>query len=168
VTALWLVSSLWSKYAEQGNKLQELQAKITDAETQAKMYNEVVTQATAVDRWLATDVNWLDELNDFAHRVRPQPLKAKEFAVNDDAVIVGLTLQRPPGTNAAGGKMDVQAVGKSPAAVAALEQRLRDGTRTVSTGGGKLDKFVPGYEWSFGLDIRVPPEGDAAEEATKK
>jgi hypothetical protein len=168
VVALWFANSLREEYAEQGRKLVELQSQIHDAEVQANMYKNVVAQAAAVDRWQATDVNWLDELDEFAHRVRPQPLSAKEFPANDDAVIVALTLQRPPGANAAGGKMDVQAVAKSPAAVAALEQRLRDGTRTVVTGGGKQERLVPGYEWSFGLDIRVPPEVDAEKEAPQK
>jgi hypothetical protein len=165
---LWFASSLWSNYAEQGRKLTELQGKIDDANAQANMYKNVVAQSAAVDRWLATDVNWLDELDGFAHRVRPQPLSSKEFPVNDDAVIMGLTLQRPPGTNPEGGKMDIQAVAKSPAAVAALEKRLRDGTRTVATGGSKQEKLVPGYDWTFGLDIRVPREEDAEEEAPKK
>jgi hypothetical protein len=168
VVALWFVNSLRQEYADQGRKLVELQSQIHDAEVQANMYKNVMAQAAAVDRWLATDVNWLDELDEFAHRVRPQPLSAKEFPVNDDAVITALTLQRPPGAGTEGGKMDVQAVAKSPAAVAALEQRLRDGTRTVVTGGGKQERLVPGYDWSFGLDIRVPPAGGADEEAPRK
>ena len=110
-------------------ELAELQNRIREVQSQADTFKNVTAQAAAIDRWLATDVNWLDELNQFARRVRPQPLAAKDFPVANDAVITQLTLQRPPGNNATGGKMDVQAVGKSPAAVAALEERLRDGVR---------------------------------------
>ncbi len=165
--ACWAGIHLWRQFSEPARELAELQTRIHDAQSQAEMYKGVTTQAVAVDRWLATDVNWLDELDEFAHRVRPQPLSAKDFPVANDAVITQLTLQRPPGTDAVGGKMDIQAVAKSPAAVAALEQRLRDGKRTVSTGTGKLEKGFPGYDWSFGLDVRVPPAADQPAEAPR-
>lgn len=168
VAALWFANSMRTTYAEQGRRLKELDDQISEANGQINMYKNVVAQAGAIDRWLATDVNWLDELDAFAHRVRPEPLTSKEFPVNDDAVITGLTLQRPPGGNAVGGKMDVQAVAKNPAAVAALEQRLRDNKHSVSTGGSKQEKLVPNYDWSFGLDIRVPPESDVEMETPKK
>jgi hypothetical protein len=132
------------------------------------MYKNVTAQAVAVDHWLQTDVNWLDELDEFAKRVRPQPLAAKDFPVANDAVVTQLTLLRPPGANAVGGRMDVQAVAKSPSAVASLEQRLRVPQHTVSTGGGKLERGFPGYDWSFGLDVRVPASSDQPAEAPKK
>ena len=152
LVAVWFGFHMWQQYSEPGRELADLQNRIREVQSQADMYKNVTAQAAAVERWQATDVNWLDELHQFALRVRPQPLAAKDFPVADDAVITQLTMQRPPGQAAVGGKMDVQAVAKSPAAVAALEQRLRDDTRTVSTGGGKLEKTMPGYDWSFGLD----------------
>ena len=63
---------------------------------------------------------------------------------------------------------EIKAVAKSPAAVAALEQRLREGKHTVSTGGGTLDEGLPGYDWSFGLNVRVPPTSDRPAEAPQK
>jgi hypothetical protein len=167
--ALWFGAHMWQQYSTPGRELADLQQRIKEVQAQADMYKKVTAQAEAVDRWQTTNVNWLDELNEFAHRVRPQPLAAKDFPVANDAVITSLTLQRPPGQAAVGGKMDVQAVAKSPAAVAALEARLRDGTRSVATGGGKLERTMPGYDWSFGLDVRVPPSADEPiAEAPKK
>jgi Tfp pilus assembly PilM family ATPase len=169
LVAVWFAAHMWHQYAEPGRELAELQNRIRDVEAQTNMYKKVTAQAAAVERWQATDVNWLDELHNFALRIRPQPLAAKDFPVANDAVITQLTLQRPPGQTAVGGKMDIQAVAKSPAAVAALEHRLRDGQRTVSTGGGKLEKSTPGYDWSFGLDVRVPPSSEETiAEAAKK
>ncbi len=167
-TALWIGTYFWQQLSEPARKLAEIQNRIHDAQAQTELYKKVTDQAAAVDRWLATDVNWLDELNSFAHHVRPQPLSAKEFPIANDSVITQLTLSRPPGTNPIGGRMDIQAVAKSPAAVASLEQRLRDKMHTVSTGGGKLDKSFPGYDWSFGLDVRVPSVAEQIAEAPKK
>jgi hypothetical protein len=168
LVALWFVAHLWGQISEPKRELAELQTRTHDVQAQADMYKSVTAQAAAVDRWLATDVVWLDELEQFAHRVRPQPLSAKDFPVADDAVITELVLLRPSGSNAVGGKMIVQAVGKGPTAVAALEQRLRDGQHGVSTGVGNLDKSIPGYDWKFGLEMRVPPTADQPVEAPKK
>jgi Tfp pilus assembly PilM family ATPase len=159
---------MYQQVSEPGRRLAELNNQIRTAQNQADEFKNVTAEAAAVDRWLATDVNWLDELDQFAHRVRPEPLSAKDFPVANDAVVTQLTLMRPPGNNASGGKIDVQAIAKSAAAVAALEQRLRDGTHAVTTGIGKVDKTVPGYDWSFGLDVRVPPAAAPAAEAHKK
>jgi hypothetical protein len=147
---------LYYRMAEPARQLAAVQQQIRDAQSKADSFKNITAQAAAIDRWQATDVVWLDELNEFAHRVRPEPLNAKEYPVANDAVVTQLMMQRPAGANPTGGKMDVQAVAKSSAAVAALENRLRDGKRTVSPGMGKLDKSVPGYDWSFGLDVRVP------------
>jgi TolA-binding protein len=159
---------MWKQISDPARKIAELQSQIRDVQAQTAMYKKVTAEAAAVDHWLATDVNWLDELNDFAHRMRPQPLAAKDFPVADDAVITQLTLLRPPGANPNGGRMDVQAVAKNSAAVTSLEKRLRDEQHKVSTGGGKLEKSFPGYDWSFDLDVRVPPASDTVAEAPKK
>ncbi len=168
LVVLWFGGHVWHQLSDPAQKLAEIQGRIRDVQAQTQLYKNVTAQAAAVDHWLQTDVNWLDELDEFAKRVRPQPLAAKDFPVANDAVITQLTLIRPPGANPVGGRMDVQAVAKSPAAVASLEQRLRDPQHTVSTGGGKLEKGFPGYDWSFGLDVRVPASSDQPAEAPKK
>ena len=155
---------LWRQLANPARELAELESRIRDVQSQADQYKDVTAQAAAVERWLATDVNWLDELEQFARRVRPQPLSAKEFPVNDDVVITQLTMLRPPGTEAVGGRMDVQAKAKSDAAVRDLEQRLRDEKHRVTPGGGQKDNTVPGYPWSIDLQVHVAqPSADNAE-----
>lgn len=166
--AAWLGLHVWKSFAKPAQELADTEKRIQDVQQETRMYKDVTEQAEAVDRWLATDVNWLDELTDFAQRVRPQPLSSKDFPVADDAVINQLTLSVPPGTNAVGGRMEIQAVAKSPAAVAKLEARLRGGKGTVSPGNSKTEKNIPGYDWSFGLDVRVPPSTDLPAEVPKK
>ena len=53
-----------------------------------------------------------------------------------------------------------QAVAKDAAAVATLEERLRDASHRVATAGGKQEHTVPGYDWSFNLRMDVAPTSD--------
>jgi Tfp pilus assembly PilM family ATPase len=168
VAALWFALYLWHQISEPTRQLADLQNRIHEAESQAEMYKDVTAQAATIERWAATDVNWLDELEQFARRVRPQPLTAKEFNVGSDAVMTQLTIRRATGANPSGGQMDFDGVAKGPDAVADLEQRLRDQKHRVSTGGGKQDKTMPGYNWSFGLQMKVPRPDETAAEAPKK
>jgi Tfp pilus assembly PilM family ATPase len=153
---------LWRQVANPARELADLESRIRDVQSEAEQYKDATARAAAVERWLATVVNWLDELEHFARRVRPQPLSAKDFPVNDDVVITQLTLLRPLGADAVGGRMDVEAKAKSDAAVRDLEQRLRDENHRVTPGGGQKDNSVPGYPWSNDLQVHVvpaPPEG---------
>ncbi len=167
VAVLAFAVHLWRQISEPSREVAELQVRIHDLQTQADKYKTVTAQAALVDHWLATDVNWLDELEQLARRVRPKPLSAKDFAVASDAVMTQMTISRPTGPTAAGGHIDFQGVAKSPGAVADLEQRLRDEQHHVSTGIGKQDKTVPGYDWSFGLAVQVARPSDEASGAAK-
>jgi len=159
---------LWKQLSDPARELASLQQQIRDAEAQAETFKDTTAKAAAINRWVATDVNWLDELEQFARRVRPQPLSAKEFNAGSDAVMTQLTIRRATGANPSGGQMDFDGVAKNAAAVADLEQRLRDEHHRVSTGGGKVDKTIPGYDWSFGLQVKVPKPDETVAEAAKK
>jgi len=164
ITALAIGLYLWNRLTGPTRELAALKREIQEVQETADRYKEVTAQAAAVERWLETDVNWLDELEQFARRVRPQPLASKEFPVNDDVVVSQLTMLRPPGSNAVGGRMDVQAKAKSDAAVHDLEQRLRDHVHHVTPGGIQNDKTVPGYPWSHDFQVHVSPSaGEVAE-----
>src|SRR5262249_30061372 len=51
----------WQQLAGSAGELDELQKRIHETEAQADNFKTVTAQATAINRWLATDVNWLDE-----------------------------------------------------------------------------------------------------------
>jgi Tfp pilus assembly PilM family ATPase len=157
MAGLWYAAHLWRQFSDPVRELADLQTRTRQLQAQADKYKDVTAQAAAVERWLATDVNWLDELKQFAGRVRPKPLKADDFPVANDAVLTQLTLMRPLGTNPSGGRLDFKGVAKSSAAVAELEHRLGDAGHVVTPGTGQQDKTVPGYDWSFGLEVHVPP-----------
>jgi Tfp pilus assembly PilM family ATPase len=152
---------LWRQAADSTSDLAQINAETASLEKQNKQYAKVTAQASAIERWQATDVNWLDEIDRFSEKWRPQTLDAKDFATAADALVTQLTATRPPGNDAKGGRLDIQAVAKDAAAVATLEERLRDGGHRVATAGGKQDRTVPNYNWSFGLRMDVAAPTDA-------
>jgi hypothetical protein len=146
---------LWLKSARIAGQLADVRTEVQTLQQSWKQYESVVASAEAVDRWRATDVNWLDELEDFARRVRPKKFSEKDYPVNDDVVVTQLTVVRPQGTQAQGGTMDLQAVAKTQSAVPNLESRLSDSHHRVEAGGGQQDSTVPGYKWGFNLTVHV-------------
>jgi hypothetical protein len=152
---LAFMGSLWLKSSRAASQLAEVRAEIQTLAQSRKQFDPVVASAEAVDRWLATDVNWLDELEDFGRRVRPKTFAEKDYPVNDDVVVTQLTMMRPQGTRPEGGRMGLQAVAKSQAAVPSLESRLSDAQHRVDTEGVQQDTTVPGYKWGFNLDVHV-------------
>jgi hypothetical protein len=154
---------MWLSSWKAARELAKVRNEIKNLEQSTKQFDQVVGQADAVERWLATDVNWLDVLEGAARRVRPKPLSDKEFPVNDDVVITQLMMFRPPGNEAVGGLMAIQAVAKNPSAVLGLEERLRLDGHRVEGGGGQQDSSVPGYNWATGLQVHVAPDKNAAE-----
>ncbi|HEX5471745.1 MAG TPA: hypothetical protein VFW73_07645 [Lacipirellulaceae bacterium] len=169
IVLLSFVAYMWHTISEPARELAALQNQIRDVEAQADTYKDVTSQAAAINHWLATDVNWLDELEQTARRVRPKPLSAKDFPVANDAVLTQLTIGRPTGTDASGGRMTINGVAKSFAAIKGLEERLGDERHRVIPGSEKQDRTtVPGYEWSFGVDVRVAPENSSSKGAAKR
>jgi Tfp pilus assembly PilM family ATPase len=164
---LWFAAHLWQQISEPTRKLAELQNKIRDVESQAETYKDYTAQAAIVERWTATDVNWLDELEKTAKRVRPKPLAAPDFPIASDTVLTQLRIFRPTGIDAAGGRLDLQGVAKNSGAVKELEDRLGDEQHRVIPGLGKTDKSIPGYDWSFQLEVRVPRPDEELAEAAK-
>jgi Tfp pilus assembly protein PilN len=166
---LFLGLLLWQRSASLSREINGLNAQTADLEAKFEQQQLAATieQAESVDQWLATDVNWLDELDRLSRSWRRQPLDAKRFPMADDAVVMQLTAYRPPGNQSQGGRLAVQAVARSQSAVAALEKRLRDGGHRVATGGGKQDSTVPGYGWSFGLTMDVAPQDAPQENAAE-
>jgi hypothetical protein len=165
VAGLAFAAHLWRQISAPAREVAETEAEIANLQSQVEKYEAVTNKAAAVERWLATDVNWLDELEQFARRVRPQPLSAKDFRVDDDVVVTQVTMSRPGGTAAVGGQMELHARAKSDTAVRDLEQRLRDGDHRVTPGRTQQDKTVPGYPRSLDLHVDIVPPADQDTEA---
>jgi len=160
--ALLLISMIvWRQSTATAREIARIRDEIKTLEPEAKQANELSVKATAVDRWLATDVTWLDGLDRLSERLRPKPLSEKEYPVNEDLVVQQLTIAKPPMSDTAAGRIDIRAVAKNSAAVTALENRTRDTQHQVSTGQGHSDtSTVSGYEWAFNLRVGVMSPSD--------
>jgi Tfp pilus assembly PilM family ATPase len=166
VVALAALLHFWNQSAAPLRELAQVEAEIERLQPMVEEYAQVTAEAEAMERWLATDVNWLDELERLGRKLRPEPFSSPEFPVDGDVVVKQLTFAVPPGNEAEGGLVDMDAVAKSASAIATLEQRLRDDRHRVNAGGGKQDKSLPGYEWAFGMRIFVAsPDGPTTEGA---
>jgi Tfp pilus assembly PilM family ATPase len=153
IVALGLGFQMWRQTVAPARELAEVQNELKGLEPLVKQAEQMTAKAAAVERWLATDVTWLDGLNTLSQRLRPVLLVEKDFPVAEDLVTTQLTFSRPPANDPAAGRIDLLALAKSDSAVAALEERLRDEQHHVSTGKLGRDKSVPGYESSFGLQV---------------
>ena len=161
VVLLGLGLLLWRQATASARELAQIRQEIRDIEPAVKQANELTAKAAAVERWLATDVTWLDGLDRLSQRLRPKPLSEKEFPVNEDLVATQLIIARPAVSDVAAGRVDLRAIAKNSAAVTALENRIRDTVHQVSTGQGRADTTtVPGYEWGFNLKVGVMPPSD--------
>jgi len=115
-----------------------------------------LARAAAVENWLETDMNWLDELEQLSRQVRPQPLTAKDFPASDDVMLTQLLAGASSGRNTAGGTLRLDAVAPNANAPTALEQRLRGPGREVTQ--GSLDQSGQGsYRWRFKPSIKLKP-----------
>jgi hypothetical protein len=106
IGVLAVATQSWRQLAAPARELADIEAEIAARQSQVDKFETVTEQAAAVERWLATDVNWLEELEEFARRVRPHPVTDKDFPVNDDVVITQVTLSKPARMGEEGGQLD--------------------------------------------------------------
>jgi hypothetical protein len=165
IAALGLSFHLWRDATAQAHELAQIQAEIKALEPRVKQANQLIEKADAVEKWLAKDVTWLDELHQLSTRIRPKTLSESDFPVAEDAVVSQLTFSRPRSEDPAAGQIQVGAVAKSFAALPSLEKRLRDEQHIVTPDRGGYDQTtVPGYQWGFGFEVNVLPPSDGEED----
>ena len=167
LVVLFFGGGLWMRSASLNKQIAKYNAEaaVDEANFKDMKFEQILAEAGSIERWQATNVNWLDELDRLSQQWRPEPLDSKKYPVAEDAVVTQFVALRMPGNNSVGGRMTVQAVARSQQVVAGLEARLRDSEHQVGTGGGKLDSSVPGYLWSIPFTIDVVPSEDAEEAA---
>lgn len=158
---------LWQRVHSLSVELARVGTETTAAENEFKQlqFDKFLAEQGSIERWLATDVNWLDELDRISAAWRPEPLDSKKYPAAEDAVITQLIALRPPGNDIEGGRVSIQAVARGQQVVAKLEGRLRDKSHAVETIGGRVDSSVPGYLWAFPLTIDVLPSSEDEEVA---
>lgn len=156
---------LWKRVHTLNSELARVNAETAAAQNEFKQlqFDKMLAEANSIERWLATDVNWLDELDRISAAWRPEPLDSKKYPAAEDAVITQLIALRPPGNDAVGGRVSIQGVARSQAAMNKIEARMRDASHLVGATGGRIDSSVPGYLWAFPLTVDVLPTADDEE-----
>jgi len=114
--------------------------------------------ATAIHQWQNDSVNILTELQKLSGRLRPLPLDAEEFNVEQDVVLKKLDI--------AGTRLDIEAVLRTYPAVADLEARLREGQGRVQRETAEENEDPPNYPWL--IRALVDFTGEAEEEEKPK
>lgn len=129
----------------------ELEAEIKELEPELK-------QATEVEQWLATDVNWLDEIDRLAMTIRPHELDNHEdYQPDRDVQLRSILAKQAPGRNAVGGSITISGGAKSQVVVKEIEDRLRDEYHQVNPGLLDTDDNDKTFGWSFRDEIAVTP-----------
>jgi Tfp pilus assembly PilM family ATPase len=109
----------------------------------------------AIERFLKSDVTWLDELQNLSEQAPP----AESLQVS----VLNAQFEQKVG----GGKITVEGVADKPETISQLEAAIRDESRKIIPAGKELDNKLAGkLQWKFKEDvIIVPPEEAAAAQA---
>ncbi|MEM9186003.1 MAG: hypothetical protein AAGB00_05840 [Planctomycetota bacterium] len=140
-------------------KRYETQRADIDAQTKAtqertSQFEPKAADAEAIEQWLATDVNWLDEIDLLGRELRPKPLDDKTFAADDDVMLLQVTATASSGGSAVGGQLSLDAVARDADTPTLLEQRLSDDRREVRQ--GTLDRSgTRPYVWRFKPTLKI-------------
>lgn len=150
----------WMMYSRVANLNAEADAIYDERSTLLAQVEQIapqVTRADAIEQWLATDINWLDELALLSEKIRPLKLTAEEFDEAADVRVEQLTLKRKAGSTAVGGDIDLAAAAREMATIETLEARIRDERHSVVPSAVNTDADKAPYEWTFKVQVGVPP-----------
>jgi len=109
--------------------------------------------------WQNDSVNILTELQKLSGRIRPLPLDAEKFNVEQDVVLKKLDI--------AGTRLDMEAALRTYPAVADLETRLREGTGRVQRDTAEENEDPPNYLWLIRASVDFNGETDEEEKQKK-
>ncbi len=158
--AMLLLGGAWLGYARFTQYDAETAAVASELATlnqEIEKFAPFRAKADAIEQWRATDVTWLNEFERLSRKLRPQPLDSKEFPVETDVLITGLTATVRSGANESGGQIDLKGAARAADALDDVEQELRDAWRQVQPGAvASLDTPGP-YGTLFQATLTSPP-----------
>jgi len=129
----------------------EVEAEIEEWSTEKKQSEQIAS-------WLATDINWLDEIDHLATTIRPKTLDDKEFPAEKDVRIDSLIATKAAGNRGSGGTIALSGSVRDDEVLSQLEQELRDPRRQVSSKNVLSEPDDAPYIWSFQSDLLITPE----------
>lgn len=113
-------------------------------------------KAKEIEQWMATDVNWLDEIDRVTLTLRPEPLdNHEEFKPDCDVLLTSLVAKQAPGRNGVGGTLELAGGVRDDDVLEGLEDQLRGVDRQVNPKLMLKDPEASPYVWSFQDDVVV-------------
>ncbi len=155
VLAVAIFAWVWISLASLDSEANELSARSLALDPKVKAAAETEKRAAAIEKELAGDIDWLDELAILATKLPPaQDLMLDKLTIFDDP-------SKPPAIDFGGYAKNVDVDRQ-------LKQSLRDGRHDVVSPGTKLDDSHKPYGLSFSADVDVhapdkTPAGRAAQ-----
>ena len=144
------VASIESETASLTEELAQVEADIEDLTPEQNKSRKVAA-------WLATDVNWLDEIDRLSITIRPLPLSEKEFNAEQDAMLTSLVANKAAGSRGVGGTLLLDGRVRDDAILQQLEQQLRDPQHAVNPKSVVNDPENRPYISTFQTNIEVTP-----------
>lgn len=155
----WCYTRLWSL----DNEVAAKRDAIREQQKKAEELQPTRDRADAIDRWLATDVDWLDEIERLGRKLRPVPLTQEPYPADSDVYLRALDATPNTARNASGGRIDMTTASKTPYSYDEIEQGLRDDEHSVETSVSSLSTSGDEYRWEAKTTLRV--EKSRAEDA---
>jgi Tfp pilus assembly PilM family ATPase len=142
----WIIVRGWMESAQLADEIDYLKAESKQWDQATAQAEKLQGKVAEIERWASTDVVWLDELR----------MLSEKFPSAKEAMLTDLTL----GGSAAkgGGEMKMAGFVRSPAAIDAIEQNLRDARHHVEGKGSREDPSTKGYSWRFDTSLFVEKE----------
>lgn len=113
-------------------------------------------QAAAIEQWLATDVNWLDEIDRIVLTIRPEPLDSHDdFEPDHDVLLTSVLAKQAPGRRGQGGTVELTGGVRDDGVLEGVEDQLRQPNRQVNPKLMIKDPEQSPYLWRFQDDIVV-------------
>lgn len=159
----YLLNQLWSLDRETA-RLNKLAA---EQRTTLDEFEPYVDRAAAIEKWLATDVVWLDELDRAAVALRPKQLDDPEYAAESDVFVKSMRSRRPDLNASGGGVLELDTLAKNSNALGPLETRLRDKGHDVRSGNIGREPGDGDYSLSVKYDVTIKPATSSAKESSK-
>ncbi|MCA9242012.1 MAG: hypothetical protein KDA37_17500 [Planctomycetales bacterium] len=147
----WCYLRLWSL----DNEVAEKQDAIRQQQLKVEQLQPTRERAEAVAQWLATDVDWLDEIERLGRKLRPVPLDQEPYPADSDVFLRALDATPNTARNSRGGRIDITTASKTPYSYDEIEQGLRDEDHSVETSVSSLSTSGDQYRWEAKTTLRV-------------
>ncbi|MCO6047591.1 hypothetical protein NG895_27110 [Aeoliella sp. ICT_H6.2] len=161
LAALVIVGGGWMAYSNVAKIQKEAKAaeqEQKDLEADLEQLAPDLKQAAEVEQWLATDVNWLDELDRLATTIRPHALDAHDdYDPEGDILLDSIVAKQAPARNGRGGNLTISGGARNENRVKEIEHQLRDDEHQVNPGLLDMDDDEKTFVWSFRDEIVVTP-----------